>query len=115
MQAKLFVDQTTLGPHGSSGQPKHAVEECREPIRSADVWRLLRAQSFLCAMTGRPLTPETASIDHRIPLARGGRHAASNLQIVHKDVNTAKNTMTHEEFLDMCREVVRFYDGDASG
>ena len=32
-------------------------------------------------------------------------HEASNLQVVHCEVNAAKGTMTAEEFIAMCREV----------
>jgi 5-methylcytosine-specific restriction endonuclease McrA len=62
-------------------------------------------QDYRCAMTGRVLTPATASIDHIVPLSRGGKHCPTNAQIIHAEVNAAKRNMTHEEFIAMCCEV----------
>ena len=114
MQEKLFVADETHGLHGLSGLPNPAGETAEEKITARQLRNLLEQQRYRCAITGRELTPQTASIDHREPLARGGPHAASNLQIVHCDVNAAKNTMTQDEFIAMCREVARFHDGAAS-
>ena len=67
---------------------------------------LLESQDYRCALTGRELTPETAALDHRTPLSRGGPNTISNCQVVHEQANAAKATMTHEEFVALCREVV---------
>ena len=66
---------------------------------------LLIKQEYRCALTGRPLTPETAGVDHIVPLSRGGTHTIDNLWIVLRDVNRMKGTMTGAEFIDLCREV----------
>lgn len=61
-------------------------------------------------MSGRELTPETASIDHCTPMSKGGKHLMSNIQILHRDINQAKSTMSMDEFVSMCREVVAVAD-----
>lgn len=64
---------------------------------------------FQCALTGRPLSwnnPHTYEYDHILPVARGGNSSIDNLQLVCTDANRAKNDMTEEEFLDLCKEVV---------
>ena len=66
---------------------------------------LLNSQHFRCAMSGRELTPETASLDHIVPIARGGTHSIDNVQILQWQVNSAKGTMDAEEFLAMCFDV----------
>jgi hypothetical protein len=33
-----------------------------------------------------------------------------NTQVLHKDVNRAKGSMTSDEFLAMCREIVRWHE-----
>lgn len=66
---------------------------------------LLEKQKYRCALTGRLLTPETASVDHREPLSAGGDNTINNVQIVHGDVNQAKGSMSQEQFVQMCREV----------
>lgn len=64
---------------------------------------------FQCALTGRPLSwnnPQEYEYDHIVPVARGGSPSIDNLQIVCTDANRAKNDLTEDEFLDLCKEVV---------
>ena len=75
-----------------------------------NVLRLLECQQYRCALTGRRLTPQTAALDHVVPVRRAGEHVIDNTQILHKDVNRAKGSLTSEEFVGMCREVVRWCD-----
>jgi len=75
-----------------------------------NVCRLLEYQSHRCALTGRVLTPETASLDHLVPVRRGGQHVIENTIVLHRDVNRAKGTLTVEEFVSLCREVVLWQD-----
>jgi CRISPR/Cas system Type II protein with McrA/HNH and RuvC-like nuclease domain len=70
------------------------------------VLKLIEQQNYRCALSGRPLTPETASLDHIVPLSRGGKHDISNLWIVDHQVNNAKGTFTVEEFIALCHDVV---------
>lgn len=79
-----------------------------ETIKAKDLMAMLERQGHRCAYSGRPLTPETATVDHVIPVSRGGTHDTGNLAIVHTDVNTAKASMTLEEFVQVCREVSQF-------
>lgn len=78
------------------------------PITSRGVLELVERQEYRCALTGRRLEPTTASLDHVVPLSRGGRHEMENAQVLHKMVNRAKGAMTNEEFIEMCFEVVQW-------
>ena len=69
------------------------------------VLQLLEYQQYRCALTGRMLTPQTAALDHIVPIRLGGEHVIENTQVLHKDVNRAKGSLTSNEFIDMCREV----------
>lgn len=71
---------------------------------------LLERQQYKCASTGRDLTPATAILDHIVPVQKGGTNGIENVQIVHVDVNKAKNTLTQDEFVSLCREVVAHAD-----
>ena len=71
------------------------------------VLSLLEQQSFRCALTGRRLEPETAALDHVIPVSRGGEHRIDNTQVLDRTVNRAKGTLTNGEFIALCSEVVR--------
>jgi 5-methylcytosine-specific restriction endonuclease McrA len=84
-----------------------------ETIKAGELVSLLRKQEYRCAYSGRELTPETASIDHTLPISRGGPNDIGNIAIVHMDVNTAKSSMTLAEFVALCREVVAWADAGA--
>lgn len=76
------------------------------PVSTENVLQLLKFQEHRCALTGRQLTPDLASLDHVIPIRIGGEHAIENTQVLHRDVNRAKGTLTNDEFLQLCSEVV---------
>lgn len=76
-------------------------------IKPSELREMVNNQNFMCCLSGRKLTPETASVDHIVPLARGGQHNASNLCIVDHQVNRAKGTLTRDEFVAMCVEVAK--------
>jgi 5-methylcytosine-specific restriction endonuclease McrA len=72
-------------------------------------WRqlhqMLEKQSFKCALSGQTLTPETASLDHKVPLSKGGTHSIDNFWIISDKANAAKGTMTASEFIELCQRV----------
>jgi hypothetical protein len=80
-------------------------------VTTSSVFAMIERQRFRCAMTGRQLTPQTAALDHIVPIRCGGRHVIENTQVLHKDVNRAKGSLTNEEFITLCREVVTWTDG----
>lgn len=78
----------------------------KKNITAKQVFELVRAQGFRCALSGRELTPETASLDHIVPLAQGGEHSMNNVWCVDHRINLAKGTLSVDEFVAMCRDVV---------
>jgi hypothetical protein len=74
-------------------------------MKPKEALRLIEEQDFRCALSGRVLTPEVASLGHRVPLSRGGEHLLKNAAVYERRVSAAKGTMTEEEFVGMCREV----------
>lgn len=76
-------------------------------MKAADLQSILETQRYKCALSGRTLTPENCTLDHRVPLARGGTHSIDNWHLVTDEVNRAKGTMTIEEFVAMCCDVAR--------
>jgi len=85
--------------------------------RADDLKQLLEDQNFKCPYTGRSLEiGRNAVIDHINPRSRGGGGDLKNLQWVDDEVNRAKTSMTHEEFIALCRLVVSRADElDQSG
>lgn len=80
-------------------------------VTAGEIMELIKRQAYLCALSGRSLTPETASVDHIEPLGRGGKHEIGNLWVVDHQVNTAKGMLSLDEFISLCREVARHQDG----
>lgn len=74
------------------------------------IMRLIEQQGYRCAISGRELTPKTTSLDHIHPLSRGGAHGIANVWVVDHQVNSAKGTLTFQEFVAMCRDVVQYQD-----
>lgn len=76
-------------------------------ITTSSLRALLESQSYKCALTSWDLTPETATVDHVVPVSDGGDHDISNLQFVHFSVNRAKGTMSQQDFIALCVAVAR--------
>jgi len=77
-----------------------------ERIGINDLRQMLAKQEQRCALSGRTITPANCSLDHIIPLSRGGVHTKENAQLVCEEVNRAKGMMTEEEFVGLCHDVV---------
>ena len=69
---------------------------------------MLEKQGFCCALSGIELSPDNAAVDHKIPLTCGGKHDATNAQILDATINRMKGTLTTEEFVSYCEKVVDF-------
>jgi 5-methylcytosine-specific restriction endonuclease McrA len=80
------------------------------PVNLKALQEVLKRQDERCALTGRRLTPQTASMDHVVPLSRGGKNVVENVQIVHEAVNRAKGGLNNRDFIALCREVVAWAD-----
>jgi len=78
----------------------------RNKITAFELWCLAKKQKLICALTGEKLTYTNLSVDHKIPISKGGTNNLSNLQLVTFHANTAKNSMTNEEFYLFCQRVI---------
>jgi len=65
-----------------------------------------------CSLTGDIIDiyqPRTYEFDHIIPSSRGGDNSLSNLQILTKEANRAKQNLTDNEFLQLCLKIVKHH------
>lgn len=60
-----------------------------------------------CALCGKPIDFERMTIDHRIPLSRGGTNEFSNLQPTCGVCNLLKNSLTMPELMEKIAEIKR--------
>jgi len=77
-------------------------------VNASNLLKLVESQGYRCALTGWKLSPKLASIDHIHPLSKGGSHTIENAQVVHRLVNTAKGTLSNDEFISLCIAVASF-------
>lgn len=59
-------------------------------VESVDPLTVYERDNWTCRLCGLPVEPSTASVDHIIPLARGGKHAYENVQTAHRRCNFSK-------------------------
>lgn len=67
----------------------------------------------VCYLTGRELDWDdlsTWSLDHMIPISKGGDSTLENMGITHPAANRAKSNLDLEEFLTLCEDVLRYHD-----
>lgn len=64
----------------------------------------------VCYLTGESIDlnkPRTYQFDHIIPKSRGGSSELDNLGICTKQVNQSKTDMTPEEYIELCKQVLK--------
>jgi 5-methylcytosine-specific restriction endonuclease McrA len=88
---KVAVTQITL---------KHLSYVCKPQ----DLAQLHTAQQGICAYCQVVLQPVCFSVDHTIPLSRGGRLSTENLVLCCHDCNRLKHDRTPEEFRQFLKE-----------
>ena len=69
-----------------------------------------------CALTGKPIDlmkPKSYQLDHIVPRSKGGDNSLDNCQLTLKEANQAKNDLSMDEFIALCREIVTYYDNKA--
>jgi len=75
-------------------------------ITYLDLYHILKSQKMICTLTGDRLTKENISVDHIIPVSRGGTNAVSNIRFVTKTANSMKYTQMDDELLNICRKII---------
>lgn len=75
---------------------KRATDIRRRRMRSAtqvepvDTRRVAERDGWKCAICGAGVTRDTWSLDHVIPLSKGGPHTYSNVVLAHRDCNSKR-------------------------
>lgn len=99
-----------VGEQQSQQRAKEAAPVLPDKVTAKKIMELAERQKHRCALTGVLLTPQTAGIDHIIPLSKGGENSIRNCQIVHIEINRMKGLMTNAEFIETCQRVAQWSD-----
>jgi 5-methylcytosine-specific restriction endonuclease McrA len=95
--ARYWRDPEKRRHQSRIARAKRSGESCYISLQD---WRSLLARfKFRCAYCGTKLTKRNRSLDHKIPLVRGGTNEISNLVPSCLRCNQRKHSMTAEEFL----------------
>lgn len=79
--------------------------------------QLFKAQDLLnkigenpvCYLTGRPINLEDGRsyhLDHIVPISKGGDNSLDNCGLASKEANQSKHSLTKDEFIRLCQDVV---------
>lgn len=71
---------------------------------------LISQQPFVCFYSGESLSVKNLTVDHKVPLSRGGRSEFSNLCICSSSMNSAKGKMDYKEFIDLLKLIGKWED-----
>ena len=82
--------------------------DCGKKAKASDIIVILENQLYACALTGEPLDPSFAQLDHIVPVSKGGTHEASNIQIVTREINRMKGNLGNDEFIALCKRVAEW-------
>ena len=74
----------------------------------------LQNQEIKCFYSGVTLDLDNITIDHKIPIKRGGTNKLSNLCIASHHMNSAKGSMTDREFKALLKLISKWEDGGNS-
>lgn len=75
--------------------------------RWEEILWLFNSQNGICALTGaKMILGVSVSLDHIVPVSRGGTNDLSNLRWTTWAANKAKNNMLDKEFVELCVRVV---------
>ena len=92
-----------------------AAVNLHDRARGPEIRSIFDAQGERCALTGTVLVPGVnASLDHKVPRARGGGNETANLRWPTDVVHRAKQDLLDDEFLAQCRSVVEHLMGAKS-
>jgi hypothetical protein len=78
-------------------------------LTGLQLWGLWKKQRGCCAITGHilhPLKHRGVALDHIVARSKNGPPELSNLQWIGDEVNFAKSTLSSEEFVELCADVV---------
>jgi len=75
-----------------------------------DLWKIAKAQRLICPLTGDKLCAFNMSVDHIIPISKGGENIPSNIRLVDKWVNIMLQDRTDEDFFNQCRKIIAYQE-----
>lgn len=91
-------------------------EKARARALRASAWWKRRLAQGRCGYCGAPTSPRALTMDHRLPLVRGGRSTRGNVVPACKACNTAKRHLSPGEWeAELARRGKKIWTPDEDG
>jgi 5-methylcytosine-specific restriction endonuclease McrA len=84
------------------------IKQTTPTIPELEKW--LTRGEYICYYSGAVLTLDTVTVDHKVPVSKGGSNELDNLCIASNHMNTAKGNLTAEEFMDLLLLIRKWND-----
>lgn len=82
----------------------------KDPLLTPENFRTKVGVNPICYLTGKPINLDNwneYSLDHIIPVAKGGKSTLENCGLTTRQANSAKTDLFVAEFLELCQQVVK--------
>lgn len=76
-------------------------------ITAKELWSIAKKQKMKCPLTGRKLTKTSISIDHIIPISKGGTNHPSNIRFVDYHANLALAHFGDAALIELAKDIVK--------
>jgi 5-methylcytosine-specific restriction protein A len=93
---------------GSVGEEKFRIEKAKARKLRKSQWWLQKVQEGVCHYCGGKFAPEEITMDHIVPISRGGKSGKGNIVAACKTCNSKKKYYTPAEIIlrdDMEKDV----------
>lgn len=91
---------------------KTELKESTPTIKELEKW--LTRSTYICYYSLEPLDFDKITVDHKIPINRNGTNDIENLCICSSNMNTAKGSMTEDEFRSLL-ELIKNWEDKGEG
>lgn len=76
--------------HVTSNNKRRAAKYANGPVESIDLETLFKRDKGICGICKEECTMNEGSIDHIVPISKGGAHTWNNVQLAHLPCNIRK-------------------------
>lgn len=100
---KIKIEKFSMDQPGVYNNMNFTIKELLQKIGDNPV----------CTLTGKPIdlmNSKSYQLDHIIARSKGGSNDLDNCQLLSKEVNMAKQDLSVEDFIQLCRDVVNYID-----
>lgn len=91
-----ILEQHIIDLHGELPTSRYPMYKHE---REAMVMRLLHRDGNVCYLCDEPMIRADMTIDHKIPLSKGGIDGYTNMKLTHLGCNLLKDNLTFEEYV----------------